>query len=270
MKNKWIVSIIVMVFVAVFGVWTFIKAGGQQISVCVKNSGLVYVIGESFKRQDCKKNDSLLSWNIVGPQGLKGNKGDIGPKGDTGEQGSIGLTGSQGVQGEPGPKGDRGEQGSSGQSLHLFDANGQDLGTYLNSDDLSYQTFIPKLGVRVPFTTKLICAPSVVCTIGSIVNAPKVTTYFSDMDCNGNVYAAAPNAGSVPDNHILVTTGNGKYFRVQNRAYEISYSSYMSGGSAMCVQSSGQKTETLPFLQIEEITLPFSLPLTWPLEIREN
>lgn len=92
-----------LVIVALFlGIWTYTRAVGSQITVCVKKSGLVYVIGQDFKRYDCKKNDSLLSWNSEGIQG---------PRGDTGEQGPIGLTGPRG---ESGPKGDVGPTGPQG------------------------------------------------------------------------------------------------------------------------------------------------------------
>ncbi len=92
------------------GTWTYIKADGQQISVCVKKSGFVYVIGENFRREECKKGDSFLSWNIAGIQGPKGDKGD------TGEQGPVGLTGLQGIQGERGDIGPTGPQGEPGLS----------------------------------------------------------------------------------------------------------------------------------------------------------
>lgn len=40
-----------LVIVALFlGVWTYTRAVGSQITVCVKKSGLVYVIGQDFKR----------------------------------------------------------------------------------------------------------------------------------------------------------------------------------------------------------------------------
>src|SRR3989344_6196884 len=94
------------------GLWTYSQAIGDTINVCVKKSGLIYVIGDGFRRSDCKNNDTLLSWNTQGPKGdpgPQGLQGEIGPmgtngdKGDTGEQGPIGLMGLQGIQGEPGP-----------------------------------------------------------------------------------------------------------------------------------------------------------------------
>ena len=74
--------------VASLGAWTYTQAEGDQIEVCVKKNGLIYVIGEEFKRNDCKKNDSLLSWNIQGipgPKGDKGDTGDVGPQGPKGD-----------------------------------------------------------------------------------------------------------------------------------------------------------------------------------------
>ncbi|MBI4708949.1 MAG: hypothetical protein HY764_01945 [Candidatus Portnoybacteria bacterium] len=72
MKKTIVILIISIVAVGLtIGLWTYTRAAGDTISVCVKKSGLVYVIGEGFRRDDCKKNDKLLTWNI---QGLKGDK----------------------------------------------------------------------------------------------------------------------------------------------------------------------------------------------------
>lgn len=82
------------------GTFAYTKAEGNQITVCVKKSGLVYVIGEEFKRSECKKNDSLLSWNMTGIQGPKGDKGDMGPEGPQGIKGEAGPIGLQGPKGQ--------------------------------------------------------------------------------------------------------------------------------------------------------------------------
>ena len=64
--------------------------------------------------------ESVLSANIKGPQGPKGDtgaKGDTGPKGDTGArgpQGPKGDTGEQGPKGDTGAKGDTGPKGDTG------------------------------------------------------------------------------------------------------------------------------------------------------------
>jgi len=88
----------------VLGLWAYTKANGEEITVCVRNNGLMHVIGEGFRRTECRRNETLLSWNIQGE------------KGDTGEQG------------------EKGEDGKDGTELHLFDAAGQDLGVFISQD----------------------------------------------------------------------------------------------------------------------------------------
>jgi len=115
MKKSQVILIITIVILA-FGFWSYSQAVGNEIEVCVKKGGAVFMIGEGFKRADCLKNEKLVTWNIVGPQGPQGPIGLTGPKGDKGDvgsQGPIGLTGQQGVQGEVGPKGDKGDVGLS-------------------------------------------------------------------------------------------------------------------------------------------------------------
>jgi len=81
-KTILIPTIGIAVVALVIGLWSYTRANdGATISICVKKSGLVYIIGGSFRREDCKKNESLLTWNIQGIQGPKGDKGD---KGDLG------------------------------------------------------------------------------------------------------------------------------------------------------------------------------------------
>ena len=80
-------SLVLLALVISTGTLSYTKAEGNQITVCVKNDGLMYVIGGEFKRSECKENDSLLSWNVKGIQGPKGEKGDVGPMGPQGEKG---------------------------------------------------------------------------------------------------------------------------------------------------------------------------------------
>ena len=101
----------------------------------------------------CKKNETPVQWNVVGPQGpqgvpgisvttaavsvgdpncptggiavtavsgltyvctgRQGPQGDRGPQGDTGPQGPQGQQGAQGPQGEQGPQGPAGEAGGA-------------------------------------------------------------------------------------------------------------------------------------------------------------
>ena len=106
--NKKVILFLGIVFVFVVGLWGYSKAVGNEITVCVTKAGTVHIIGSDFERAECKKNETLLTWNIVGP------KGDKGDKGDTGLQGEQGQKGDQGIQGESGPQGLKGDKGEPG------------------------------------------------------------------------------------------------------------------------------------------------------------
>lgn len=94
----------------------------NTVTICVKNSGFVYVVGQGFWAKDCGKKDRLITINSDGVPGPKGDTGLPGPKGDkgdqglTGEQGPIGLTGPQGEKGDVGLSGAQGEIGSKGDN----------------------------------------------------------------------------------------------------------------------------------------------------------
>jgi hypothetical protein len=59
----------------------------------------------------CKKHETKIFWNVVGP---KGDKGDPGIAGPTGPQGPAGVNGKEGAVGPQGIKGDAGAQGPQG------------------------------------------------------------------------------------------------------------------------------------------------------------
>lgn len=111
---------------ALAGTEAYARLGATQASntiyACVKKNGDPTLVTEGAR---CKPNETLVSWNIVGPRGAKGDKGDTGPqgpkgdKGDTGPQGPKGDTGAAGAPGAPGaqgPAGLQGPQGPPGQS----------------------------------------------------------------------------------------------------------------------------------------------------------
>ena len=86
----------------------------NTIYACVKKNGDVSLVGEN---EACKKNESRVSWSIVGPKGDKGDTGATGATGPQGAKGDTGATGTPGARGDTGgtgPQGPRGEQGSAG------------------------------------------------------------------------------------------------------------------------------------------------------------
>ena len=137
--NKFLVAALIAVPITVgvlMGI-NYVKAANGSVEICVKRSGFVYVIGEGFRRQDCTRNDRLITINTEGVQGPKGDKGDTGdegPQGDPGAQGEQGIQGEPGndgqpgTAGEPGQDGQPGEQGPAGPSLKVIDDNGVEVG----------------------------------------------------------------------------------------------------------------------------------------------
>lgn len=110
----------IAVFVLTVSFWSYAQASGE-ITVCVAQNGTVQIVGVGgFTSNDCTTNDTLLSWNVAGPQGLqgiqgpKGDTGATGPKGNPGAQGLKGDTGLQGPAGQAGPAGADGAQGPAG------------------------------------------------------------------------------------------------------------------------------------------------------------
>src|SRR4051812_42653929 len=81
----------------------------QSLTLCVKTGGVVFVVGEGFKKTDCKKNDQLISFSLseTGDKGPTGDQGAVGPTGAAGAVGSIGPIGDKGPTGDKGPQGDK-------------------------------------------------------------------------------------------------------------------------------------------------------------------
>jgi len=76
--NKFLVAALIAVPITVgvlMGI-NYVKAANGSVEICEKRSGFVYVIGEGFRRQDCTRNDRLITINTEGVQGPKGDKGD--------------------------------------------------------------------------------------------------------------------------------------------------------------------------------------------------
>jgi Collagen triple helix repeat (20 copies) len=83
------------------------------IHACVDKDGELRILKAT---QTCKTKETVLDWNISGPQGPKGDKGDQGPAGGPGLKGDVGPQGEAGAPGAKGDKGDPGPQGVPGLS----------------------------------------------------------------------------------------------------------------------------------------------------------
>jgi hypothetical protein len=116
------------------GAATYVSASSDKtIKACAnKKTGAMRYISKGA----CKKTETALSWNQMGPQGLPGSagtKGTAGAKGDTGAAGTKGDTGAAGAKGDTGAAGSsfsaRSVCGADGATLCAVDTQGPGGGT---------------------------------------------------------------------------------------------------------------------------------------------
>jgi formylglycine-generating enzyme required for sulfatase activity len=131
-RTKWLVVVGVALVVLVAGAtWAWAQTDGV-INACMNASdGTLRIVAEPV----CKTKEVLLSWNIVGPQGIPGlacwdlngdgmqdaaedvNLDGLWDAADCqGAQGEPGLPGEAGPAGPEGPQGPQGEQGIQGET----------------------------------------------------------------------------------------------------------------------------------------------------------
>lgn len=269
------------------GTWAYAGLETKTINACVSKIGIMRIIPNGSPIQ-CQKNETLLTWNTSGPQGLQGEpgpagpQGDIGSKGEKGDQGEQGPAGSQGEKGEqglagkpgpqgekgepgePGPAGERGEPGpqgpagAGGSSLRLEDGAGQDLGTLLAIDEnYYYRTFNKKTGTLLNFRMP----PQG--TIGHVLGGEPL--YYQEADCQGHPFTYI---NGTLGHHLFKGNWDSegivyKHVLSSPPAPRTSISERISGGCQ------NVNREILYAVDIEEVALPFTEPLTWPLRVVE-
>lgn len=74
-------------------------------------NGMLRVVASG---DQCRTNETAITWNERGPQGPAGPAGERGPAGPAGDQGPAGPAGEQGPAGAPGAKGGTGDPGQAG------------------------------------------------------------------------------------------------------------------------------------------------------------
>jgi hypothetical protein len=84
---------------------------------CLTPGGtLQQIVVSPDEEPDCPGNQTLISWNELGPPGPQGLQGEQGEQGEPGDTGATGPTGPQGEQGPAGPEGPQGAQGEKGDT----------------------------------------------------------------------------------------------------------------------------------------------------------
>jgi hypothetical protein len=151
------------------GAVTYVSASSDKtIKACAnKKTGAMRYIAKGA----CKKTETSLSWNQIGPQGSPGAPGPAGVNGTAGakgDTGTVGLRGDTGAAGASAPTGftARSVCGSNGTSLCTIGAQGPGGGTifFIDSDNeiigYDYLEVAPSIasfasGVRGPWSTDI-------------------------------------------------------------------------------------------------------------------
>jgi len=258
------------------GTITYAQLTNDAINGCITKAGMLRVLDTAAGETECKQNETPIAWNVTGPQGPKGDtgeqgepgsagpagpqgeKGDKGDKGDPGEPGPAGPQGDAGPTGLQGPAGEDGvdgQDGRDGTSLHLEDGRGQDLGVLLSISSNRYNTFSSELDALLQFT---------ISQDGRVIHVTGgKQLYYMEENCHGN-----PFVGFVTDLDRALFYGDwdpsGRLYKhdfSEAPQKRISLSEWMGGACQNVTR------EIEHAIDIEEVSLPFTEPLAWPLRI---
>lgn len=163
----------------------------------------------------------------------------------------------------PGPPGQQGEPGPIGPSLKVVDDNDQDLGLLVNVDANAntsaryFTTYISESDFLIRFKqAKTIDNFTIKVTIR------QEAVYYLEPNCNGNPYAR--NSYFSPSG-FKSYSGNRFFRYTDDTGASLQSESYLRENG--CIN--GVYSDTLLYL-VEEITPPFSYPVSGPLRIVEQ
>ena len=88
------------------------ESPGGVIRACVQKGGQLRLIDA---RENCKRAEELVIWNVRGPRGVTGPAGKNGANGSPGAPGKEGAPGRDGANGSPGIPGKQGPPGKDGE-----------------------------------------------------------------------------------------------------------------------------------------------------------
>jgi len=229
---------VVLVLGLAVGLWTYGNANNDagEITACANRSGLIRLIGDGFRRDECRRNETAVSWNTEGEKGETGEDGEQGEKGDTGEAGA---------------------DGEGGTEFHLVDGDGQDLGIVLRArtNANGFTTYIAEVDGLFGFDQTANEA-------GLLKNG--VGVHFEQAECAGEPHFKG---------NFSKSTQVIYHDRVEDKFYKKNADDNVQERDSQsrlevdrgCVGDLSTDSHTL---LLEEITLPFTEPLAVPLEVK--
>ena len=211
-------------------------ASNGTLKACAnKTTGAMRYIAKG----SCKKTETSLSWNQMGPQGLPG------------------AAGSNGTNGESGAKGDAGISGSNGQNFYVVDADGKSLGRFVTTSiNTSYGILVDnRLWAADPMGF-------------GFYGVPDSISYYSDALCQNRLFTNYHSPQWVGIEHNTEQFPDGRlqkaYVRLDNTKWtKSSFSSIYSGGFGKGCKPETDISESTSFYKTVEIPmLTYTAPLT--------
>ncbi len=84
-KKRWSIILgLAFLMLAASGTWAMAETSAAINACVVPSTGAIRIVTDPLK---CKKTETLLTWNILGPKGDQGDPGPLGPAGPAGESG---------------------------------------------------------------------------------------------------------------------------------------------------------------------------------------
>lgn len=222
-------------------IWTFSRAAGTEISMCVKQSGASYVIGTGFAKQACNSNEQLLSFNITGPQGPQGIQGPIGP------------------------------QGPEGGSVKVYDANDQVIGYVTNTqwmfNDINAGGYVSMLDKKLHVFEQIsgYTLPNAIINPPGDSVAPNSSVYYESTNCTGQGYMTGLPAIAISKSLLLTGNGVSYYYVVDSTVTPPNLINYQSLGSntpagGSCQAGIGTIADPIPVKDVQTILDSYARP----------
>jgi len=191
---------------------------------------------------------------LTGASGPTGVQGEQGPPGAPGPQGGVGPIGPQGPEGPQGEVGPEGPQGAGSPELVVFDANGAEVGAFVDEPEVGkYRVYLagPSAIVAVLYNT------------GAFSSYRTETIRFTGGNCTGTplIYPSPYGLNHV---HRVFIDSVWRYFKGGTSVASTTTNSQSTGSSC---QNNSFSTTAVPAIEISPDQLEVSFPLAAPLYI---
>ena len=194
MKRKLMLGAVLVAVLATAGAtyaWASAGATTQTINACINGDGFLRLVANSG---NCRRGETPISWNTVGPVGPAGATGATGAQGVAGRDGQTGPQGPAGMSGTnpPDPDSVAATVMATGQKTGQFSANPIDV-TAVSHEVISPRD--PASGLPTgkrqhkPITITMQWGPSTPLFLNALVNNENLTSVLIGLLRNGQQVA---------------------------------------------------------------------------------